>query len=437
MKPRRSRGTSRPNCGIGFDLNDQTRIEDRRLGSRVTMTRTMDTAKVALTAVKSAGLLLACKSRRRGGPGIVMALLLAMHGIANSASGCSTAVSGQAARIDADGTLHIPALTLPASEFWSSELRRAYVAHVKEAGETSAGIPSMTAPKSEWDAFYKNGEGPLVELLAKDLKSYRVNVVDTTIAGVHVGIIAPSDGVAAENRHRVLIQLHGGLFNDLTFGEVESIPIASIGKLRVITVDYREEPKYRYPAPSEDVEAVYRELLKQYKPREIGVFGASFGGLLTGQAVSWLQAKNLPRPGAIGIFEMGLTAVPFPCGKWGDSELWAEAVPTGDHSRFESDMKKVAWYLEGVDSSDPRAYPGSSDAVLANFPPTLFLTGTRALDLSPVVVAHARLLKLKVDSSLYVIEGGWHGVQDLAEGSPEKRDANAYVAYWFAQHLAP
>ena len=55
--------------------------------------------------------------------------------------------------------------------------------------------------------------------------------------------------------------------------------------------------------------------------------------------------------------------------------------------------------------------------------------------MSAIVVSHARLLKLGVDSYLYVTEGGWHGAVFQAVASREAHDANAYIAHWFDQHL--
>jgi hypothetical protein len=49
----------------------------------------------------------------------------------------------------------------------------------------------------------------------------------------------------------------------------------------------------------------------------------------------------------------------------------------------------------------------------------LLLSGTRALDLSPAIVADAQFLKLGVDSYLYLMEGGWHGASVFAVGTPE------------------
>src|SRR5690606_34001434 len=99
-------------------------------------------------------------------------------------------------------------------------------------------------------------------------------------------------------------------------------------------------------------------------------------------------------------------------------------------------FEPIEWYMDGVSLDDPVAYPSSSDAVLAQFPPTLLLSGTRDFAMSKVIVTHARLLKLGVKSSLYLIEGGPHGAHVSATETPEARDAQAYIAKWFDQNLA-
>jgi hypothetical protein len=60
-----------------------------------------------------------------------------------------------------------------------------------------------------------------------------------------------------------------------------------------------------FPAASEDVAAVYKDLLKTYRPENIGIYGCSAGGALTAQAEAWFQDKKLPNPGALGIFGSG------------------------------------------------------------------------------------------------------------------------------------
>jgi monoterpene epsilon-lactone hydrolase len=340
-------------------------------------------------------------------------------------------------KLESDGTLDIPALALPSSEYWSPEFKSSYINGNKVVTSTDWHLPKRTAPKSEWNKFDAKVDEYLAPHLVWDLKNYPVEISDAKIAGIRVAIISPKQGVADDNEHRVLINVHGGGFfawRGLVEGELESIPVASIGGIKVITLDYREAPQYYYPAASEDVEAVYRQLLKQYKSESIGIFGCSAGGVLTSQATARFQAKGLPRPGAIGVFGSGLGAPAH-----GNPLGWASSV-TGDSAmwNFGGGIWAAAnrWYLQNAKADDPLANPESSDAVLSAFPPTLFLTGTRAFDMSQSAVSHAHLLKLKVDASLYVMEGAPHCAAFGFEGTPEAHDANAYIAYWFGRHLA-
>src|SRR6202008_4755760 len=128
-------------------------------------------------------------------------------------------------------------------------------------------------------------------------KRYPVDIAPKVIAGVKTRIITPKGG--EKNAARVLINLHGGAFNRCADGcaLVESIPIASVGRFKVITVDYRQGPEHVFPAASEDVAAVYQELLKTYRPENVGVYGCSAGGALTAQFGAWVVAKGLPTPG--------------------------------------------------------------------------------------------------------------------------------------------
>ena len=106
---------------------------------------------------------------------------------------------------------------------------------------------------------------------------YPAETSDTKIAGVHVVIYTPKDGISARNRDRVLIELHGGGFSGCWPGcaELESMPIASLGRIKVMAVDYREGPDHKFPSASEDVASVYQELLKTYPSEDIGLYGCS------------------------------------------------------------------------------------------------------------------------------------------------------------------
>lgn len=170
------------------------------------------------------------------------------------------------------------------------------------------------APPGE-DCLYLYIRTPAQDAAEEDIKGYRasqdkimhrfldpmyerfpVNIEHKTIAGIYTDIVTPRDGIPEKNRDRVLLNVHGGGFlsGARTAGLVESIPIASIGKFRVITIDYRMGPEYKFPAASEDVASVYKEVLKQYKPENIGLYGCSAGGQLASMSVAWFDRENSP-----------------------------------------------------------------------------------------------------------------------------------------------
>src|SRR6202020_1269335 len=129
-------------------------------------------------------------------------------------------------------------------------------------------------------AYFERFNGALARRAAE---IYPVRIENRVFGGVKAEVIMPKEGVAANERDRILINLHGGAFlwGEGSGGEIESIPIASVGRITVITIAYRQGPEYKFPAASEDVGAVYKALLARYKPRNIGIYGCSAGGILT------------------------------------------------------------------------------------------------------------------------------------------------------------
>jgi epsilon-lactone hydrolase len=243
--------------------------------------------------------------------------------------------------------------------------------------------------------------------------------------------VLPAQGVSPENVHRVLVNLHGGAFlwGAHSGGLVESIPIASIGRIKVISVDYRQGPEHTFPAASDDVEAVYRALLKQYKPEEIGIYGCSAGGFLTGEAIARFITDNVPVPGAIGTFCGSVVELA------GDSAYVApvlngQGVPA--HVLGLADLP----YFRGAKATDPLVFPGLSPALLAKFPPTLLITGTRDATMSSVIYSQQLLDQAGAKTELHVWEGMWHSFFSDPE-LPESKQAYQVIVNFFLRHLGP
>lgn len=161
----------------------------------------------------------------------------------------------------------VPSFTLPPSNQLSAAAR-AVLARMDAATAPDAIKGDITKQR----AFYGRwNDDRLVEMRCH----FRTSVRHETIGGVGVDSVVPESGVAPGNTARVLINVHGGAFmwGAGSGALVEAIPVAATMRVRVVTVDYRLAPEHRYPAASEDVTAVYRALLKHYRPETIGIYG--------------------------------------------------------------------------------------------------------------------------------------------------------------------
>lgn len=324
--------------------------------------------------------------------------------------------------VKADGSVTTSVATIPYSSYASPQAR-VFFPRMIAAGSKA---PPLSAPIAQSRDFYDRLNSARA---ARMEKLYPVTTHHETIAGVGTDVVLPAQGIAAGNRHRVLINLHGGAFlwGAHSGGLVESIPIASLGRIKVISVDYRQGPEHVFPAASEDVEAVYRALLKQYPAKNIGIYGCSAGGVLTGEAVARIISKKLPVPGAIGTFCGSISEL------GGDSTYTApvlngEPSPTGPLKL--ADLP----YFKGANASDPLVFPANSPALLAKFPPTLLITGTRDFTMSSVLHSQALLTTAGVDAELHVWDGMWHSFFSDPD-MPESREAYAVMVSFFDRHL--
>ena len=339
--------------------------------------------------------------------------------------GCPAALAEKpAAGVKPDGTVTAASVAIPYSQFASPQAR-AFFPKMLAAG---AQAPPLSAPIEQSRRFYDRLNS---DRAARMRKRYPVTVRHQTLAGVGADVVLPAQGVSPANRHRVLINLHGGAFlwGAGSGGLVEAIPIASLGRIEVITLDYRQGPEHTFPAASEDVEAVYRKLLETHRPGEIGIYGCSAGGILAGEAVARFIADKLPVPGAIGTFCGSLVTIA------GDS-AYVGPLLNGQGVPDEPLDLATLPYFHGTDARDPMVQPGLSPALLKHFPPTLLITGTRDMAMSSVVHSHALLAQAGVDAELHVWEGMWHSFFSDPE-LPESEQAYRTIVAFFERHLAP
>ena len=91
-------------------------------------------------------------------------------------------------------------------------------------------------------------------------------------------------------------------------------------------------------------------------------------------------------------------------------------------------------FTMGADLKDPALDPLASKAMLAKFPPTLLMTGTRAGDMSRLIYSHRALVKAGVDARMVLWDGLDHCFMSEAE-LPEAREAVEIATKFFAEAM--
>ena len=316
--------------------------------------------------------------------------------------------------IDAKGTAHITRI-VPVPRTISPEAQRV----LAKQGSDAAVSMSLEQRRSGTDTW-QNGAGAASKLI------YPAEVREQTVAGVPVRIIDPVGGPKLHTGS-VLINLHGGGFDSDSGSLTETIPIANLTKTRVIAVLYRLAPEHPFPAAVDDVVAVYREVLKTYKPRHVAIYGTSAGAILTAQVAVRLKQLSMPLPGALGIFS-GLGDFT----RAGDSaSLYALNGLTG-HLDVPGERLLDMPYVGATSGTDPVLSPIFAD--LHGLPPTLFITSGRDLLLSGTTLLHRAYLRDGVDARLIVFEALPHAFWNDVS-LPESREAFADMADFFSRQM--
>jgi acetyl esterase/lipase len=255
------------------------------------------------------------------------------------------------------------------------------------------------------------------------LKMFPVMVKDSTVAGVPVREVVPT---TMKHKDRVLICLHGGGFNADSGSYSESIPVAGLTGVRVVSVLYRLAPEHPFPAGVEDVIAVYKELLKTYKPSDIGIFGSSAGAGLTLQAAVRMKQLKMLLPAALGPF-----SAPASMADGGDSRSLYNTDGLRGYVPIPEGTLDVE-YVGKTDPRDPVLSPIYAD--LHDMPPTLFITSERDLLLSATSSLSRAFLRAGNLSQMIVFEGLPHCFWNN-NALPESREAWGYMADFFEREL--
>lgn len=319
----------------------------------------------------------------------------------------------------------IPARDVPVPADASKELKKAIE-------DDASAIPWQVEPKdaAAWKELVRKAAARTEATVRDALQVLEIRCEKTSMDGVPVFVLEPPS-LAAGHEDKVLLFFHGGgyVFNPGAAGLPEGIYMASIGRFRVVAVDYRMAPDFPFPAALEDAMKVYKALLATYPAKNIGVFGSSTGGGMTLALCLLARREGLPLPGAIA-----------------PGTPWSDLSKTGDSYFVNDRVDDVLVRYDGLLGAMARAYAGGHDLTeplispiygdMRGFPPAILGTGTRDLFLSNTARTHRKLREAGVEADLLVIEGlsHWQYVL-LPPDAPETRYYFSEVARFFDRHL--
>ena len=326
--------------------------------------------------------------------------------------------------IDDAGNLHWGPRTIPPPYMASPELRKAYIARVKQD------LARLNTGGTDTDANRQR----LIEDLAKEnaamnaevLKTYPVNVEDTELAGVKVSIFTPKN-IPPRNKNRVVMEFEV---------PAEGMMVASIGQMKVMSVRFTvrrgADGDYDLRNIEDQVVSVYRELLKTHKSSQIAMFGLSGGCQLAANTSVWLAQIKLPLPSALGLMTCAGGAKP------GDTRITLDGldpalstigVPGG---RLDQGAEQARNYYATKKPEEPPREILDAE-IPKGFPPSYLLSGTRNMSLSHMALLHRKLRHAGVEADLNVFEGLWHGGSTIL--IPEAKDALTDFAGFLDKHM--
>jgi acetyl esterase/lipase len=322
--------------------------------------------------------------------------------------------------IDNNRVLHVPARDVPVPAHLSPQ------AQVIAAGGM---MPWHESPALDdihgWKASIAERDAMVLSILSETVAHAAADVDEIDVDGVHVYVITPHG--TSEGEGSVFLELHGGGFI-MGGGECcRAFGIAALARtgIRTWAVDYRMPPDDPYPAALDDAVTAYKALLRNHRPEQIVVGGASAGGNLAAALILRARDEGLPLPAAAVILtpasDLTQSGDTFHTNFGVDTIISGETTPLAQ------------LYAPGQDLTDPYLSPQFGDFT-KGFPPTLLASGTRDLLLSNTVRMHRALRAARVPADLHVLEAAPHGG---FYGAPEDEELNAEIRAFVSAYAQP
>jgi len=278
--------------------------------------------------------------------------------------------------------------------------------------------PLMPGPNDieGWKKVFDASEQRVMPLSEAAVKQLDVSVISKELGGVPVLQITPKGWV---DNGKLLIYTHGGAYTLFSARSTlgSSALVAHLTGLRVISVDYTNPPRARWPEVTDEVVRVFKALNDEgFAMKDLAIYGDSAGGGLAAGAVLKLRDSGLGLPAAVVLWSP-----------------WADITETGDTYVTLKDAEpnylygtvlgpSADAYADRKDQKNPYVSPVYGD-FQKGFPPTLIQGGTREIFLSNFVRLYQALDTAGQTVKLDLYEGMPHVFQIKLPGSPEAMTA--------------
>lgn len=225
-----------------------------------------------------------------------------------------------------------------------------------------------------------------------------------------------------------LVYLHGGGYTGFSARSslFASVPIAHQLGRRLFSIDYPLAPHETYktivPAVADTLAEICAEVGSSI------LIGDSAGGGLALSAVLNLTYADRPRPAILILIS--------PWTDLADRGHSRTAMAAHDPIlRYEPDLRTSASAYAPGAADDPVASPARANYP-ENFPPTLFLCGTRDILLSDSIDLHRTFNTSGAEAELTLFEGLFHSFPVIAPDLPESREARATMHDFIVRKLS-
>ena len=319
-----------------------------------------------------------------------------------------------------DNGLKVPERTIPTPTTVSPEAQ----------GFLARGLPIMPpeiphTDKDSWRAYVGQVEAQLVQVGAMRAQAFPAKIAEHRLSQVTLYEVTP-ETLDADYADKVILHIHGGAFivGGGKTAAYTAQTISSTAGIRAFSPNYRMPPDHPFPAGLDDCVEAYRFLLERYDPANIALEGSSAGANLVAATILKARDEGLPLPGACSLHTAGVDLTHA-----GDSFATNQVI---DIVLRQPQPETMLMYAGGHDMRDPYLSPLFADFA-KGFPPTILLSGTRDMLLSPTVMMHRALLRAGIDAELHVFEAMPHG--GLGGASPEDRELQQEIAGFIRRKL--